>query len=71
MEWIKRENGLHVLHENMHGAYKKLCMCHLCDKSKNLAPLSICPTLAKLWAISSEHKVIVTVSECMNFEERT
>lgn len=64
---LQRENGMHVMFSNKDGEYKEDCMCHLCTLSKDLSPLAICPTLAKLWAISSEHKVIVVVSECKEF----
>ena len=64
----QREDGMWVTSLGWHGEYKNFCMCHRCKKSKNLAPLKICVTLAKLWVISAEHKAVVSVVECRDFE---
>jgi hypothetical protein len=64
---IKRlDTGLFTLEANKDGEYKDHCLCHRCKKSKDLAPLEICPIM--FWAVSSEHKVIVTVAECKSFK---
>ena len=64
---LQRKDGMYVLFTNKNGEYKENCLCGICQLSKDLSPLQICPVLAKLWAISSEYKVIVTICECKSF----